>query len=211
MSGVITLKITSLLIRTISKPIANAIKSRSRESPFLKRNFIRFGQFINTIDLKLRNNSNIKVRPLNDNKAIELGSNFLSELFVFSTAAGLILYELLKPKKVEKIEVPVEVCSDHDQNNDQLQPNIKKDAQTTTQNGAKPKPQSIQELKITPELKEKLEKNIKESLHLSDLTSTVDQLTSELKALKTQNSAILEELNKLKAVNPPVNKLVNKQ
>lgn len=111
MSGVITLKLTTLLIRTVSKPVANTIKAQSRQSPFFKKNFVKFGQLINRVDLKLRNNSNIKVRPLNDNKAIELGSNFLSELFIFSTAAGLIIYESVKPKKVEKVEEKIPVST----------------------------------------------------------------------------------------------------
>lgn len=198
MSGPITLKITSLLIRTISKPVANAIKARTRQSPLFKRNFIRFGQFINRLDLKLRNNSNIKVRPLNDNKAIELGSNFLSELFVFSIGAGLILYELFKPKKQETC-IPVEVSEDGNENKS-TSTHSTANKLNSTENKVTIQP--IQELKITKEIKEQLKNDISESLHLNDLSTTVNQLTIELKDLKNQNSAILEELNKLKSIKP---------
>ncbi|CAH6720082.1 hypothetical protein CLIB1444_03S03994 [[Candida] jaroonii] len=119
MSGVITFKVTSLLIKTLSKPIANAIKRQTRQSEFFKSNFVKFGQFINRIDLRLRNNnSNIKVRPLNDNKAIETGSNFLSEVFVFSIGAGLIIYESTKPKKSPPKEESKEIPPSNINQND---------------------------------------------------------------------------------------------
>lgn len=137
MSGAITLKLTSLLIRTVSKPISNLIKTQTKQNEFFKQNFIRFGQFLNKIDLRLRNNnSSIKIRPLNDNKAIEIGSNFLSELFIFSIAASLILYESFKPKKSEKVQI----------------------------------------------------------------TNDFDILGKEIENLKLQNSTILQEINKLKAL-----------
>lgn len=116
MSGVITFKVTSLLIKTLSKPIANAIKRQTRQSEFFKTNFVRFGQFINKIDLRIRNNnSNIKVRPLNDNKAIETFSNFISEVFIFSIGAGLIIYESTKPKKSPPKEESKEIPSNINQ------------------------------------------------------------------------------------------------
>ncbi|EGV62724.1 hypothetical protein PSN45_000675 [Yamadazyma tenuis] len=198
MSGVITLKLTSLLIRTISKPVANAIKFQSRQSPFLKTNFVRFGQFINKIDMKLRNNSNVKVRPLNDNKAIELGSNFLSELFVFSIAAGLIIYESVKPKK--SVSQPVEIPPKAEGATGSINKSTSK---------ADPKPQEPQKSKVK-DTKVDDETNSKWIGKVEELQTTVSTLAQEVSQLKSQNSTILEELKQLKPVNSTISH-VNKQ
>lgn len=43
----------------------------------------------------------IRIRPLNDTKAIETGANFLSEGFIFSVAGSLILFESLRARNKE--------------------------------------------------------------------------------------------------------------
>lgn len=42
-----------------------------------------------------------KIRPLTDAKAIETGANFISETFLFSVAAGLILFETWRSRRKE--------------------------------------------------------------------------------------------------------------
>ncbi|CUM56262.1 uncharacterized protein AC631_03926 [Debaryomyces fabryi] len=107
MSG-LTLKFTSLLIRTVAKPISNSIKAQAKEHEHFRRNCIRFAQMMHHADLKMRMNllgeKKIKIRPLNDNKAIEKGANFLSEMFVFSVAGSLIFYESYRSRKKTNLE-----------------------------------------------------------------------------------------------------------
>lgn len=107
MSG-LALKFTSLLIRTVAKPISNSIKAQAKEHENFRRNCIRFAQMMHHADLKMRMNligeKKIKIRPLNDNKAIEKGANFLSEVFVFSVAGSLILYESNRSRRKTNLE-----------------------------------------------------------------------------------------------------------
>lgn len=107
MSG-ITLKFTSLLIRTVAKPISTSIKAQAKDHEFFRRNCIRIAQSMHLTDLRMRMNlvgeKKIKIRPLNDNKAIEKGANFLSEVFVFSVAGSLILYESYRSRKKTNLE-----------------------------------------------------------------------------------------------------------
>lgn len=49
--------------------------------------------------MKLLGENKIKIRPLNDKKAIESGANFLSETFIFSVAGLLIFYESYRSRK----------------------------------------------------------------------------------------------------------------
>ncbi|SGZ58363.1 CIC11C00000000982 [Sungouiella intermedia] len=96
MSG-IALKFTSLLVRTLAKPMALALKTQAKEHELFKSACIRVAQTVHSTDVKLRmrllGENKIKVRPLNDKKAIENGANFLLEAFIFLVAGSLILYE----------------------------------------------------------------------------------------------------------------------
>lgn len=102
MSG-IALKLTTLLIRTVAKPISNTIKAQAKEREGFRRGCISIAQRLHRMDVRLRMNlmgeKRIKVRPLNDNKAIEQGANFLSELFVFSVAGSMIFFESYRSRK----------------------------------------------------------------------------------------------------------------
>nr|POE49513.1 opa3-like protein [Quercus suber] len=43
----------------------------------------------------------IKIRPLSEAKAIDLGANFFSEAFIFAVAAGLLVWDALRSRKRE--------------------------------------------------------------------------------------------------------------
>lgn len=43
----------------------------------------------------------VKIRPLSESKAIELGANFFSEAFIFAVAAGLIVWDTWRSRKKE--------------------------------------------------------------------------------------------------------------
>lgn len=102
MSG-IALKLTSLLVRTVAKPIATTMKAQAKEHEVFKRVCISIAQTVHSTDLRLRmsllGEKKIKIRPLNDTKAIDQGATFLSELFIFSVAGSLILYESYRSRK----------------------------------------------------------------------------------------------------------------
>lgn len=102
MSG-IALKITALLVRTILKPISKAISTQAKNNETFRKYCISFANRLHKTDVKLRMNllgeKKIRVRPLNDNKAIEQGAAFISETFIFSVAGGLIFYEAYRSRK----------------------------------------------------------------------------------------------------------------
>ncbi|AOA64491.1 hypothetical protein PP7435_CHR4-0860 [Komagataella phaffii CBS 7435] len=100
----ITLKLTSLFIRTVSKPMASAIKLQAKEHPKFKKTCILVAQSLHQWDSKLRMRimgHDVTIRPLNDAKAVENGANFLSEFVLFSVAGSLILFESQRQRKKE--------------------------------------------------------------------------------------------------------------
>ncbi|KAI9593258.1 optic atrophy 3 protein-domain-containing protein [Syncephalis fuscata] len=99
-----SLKIGTLLIRTVAKPIALRIKSYSKTHPKFKSACISMAQAMHRFELNLKMKflgyKKETIRPLNDARAIEAGTNFLSEAFLFSVAAGVIYFEATRTKRI---------------------------------------------------------------------------------------------------------------
>jgi len=93
-----TVKIATLLIRTIAKPIATQIKHQAKEHERFRSVCVNLAQMMNRTEIKLRTNMlggepAKHVRPLSETRAIENGANALAEGFLFAVAAAMILGE----------------------------------------------------------------------------------------------------------------------
>lgn len=114
-----TAKIATLLIRTLAKPIATQLKTQAASHESFRRVCVGIAQTMHKTEMALRYNllpkapplprssssssteegkeenthTRPKVRPLNEAKAIANGANFLSEAFLFSIAATLVILE----------------------------------------------------------------------------------------------------------------------
>ncbi|CAN3479467.1 hypothetical protein DICA1_E19878 [Diutina catenulata] len=99
----LALKFSTLLVRTLAKPISVTIKAQAKQHESFRKGCIAIAQFVHHTDAQMRmrllGEKKFKVRPLNDNKAIETGATFLSESFIFSVAFGLIVYESVRSRK----------------------------------------------------------------------------------------------------------------
>ncbi|QPG76356.1 hypothetical protein FOA43_003744 [Brettanomyces nanus] len=102
----IAVKLSTLFIRQISKPIANLIKAEAKNHPGFKRFCVRVAQnihfFDNRLKEKLLGHSMRPIRPLNEARAIANGANFLSEAFIFSVGSGALLLETNRQRQKEK-------------------------------------------------------------------------------------------------------------
>ncbi|THH21489.1 hypothetical protein EW146_g112 [Bondarzewia mesenterica] len=92
-----TVKIGTLLIRTLAKPISAQIKAQAKEHERFRNICVSLAQTMYRYEVRLRTNllgePAKHVRPLSETRAIENGANFLAEGFLFTVAAGLILTE----------------------------------------------------------------------------------------------------------------------
>ncbi|KAK5648603.1 hypothetical protein RI129_003495 [Pyrocoelia pectoralis] len=102
-------KLGALLIRQISKPLANFIIHRAKESPFF-RNYICMppAQFYNWCEVKtkmwiLNLGKPINVPVLSEAMAIELGANLLGEGIIFSIAATVLILEWRRSSRKEAL------------------------------------------------------------------------------------------------------------
>ncbi|TFY53015.1 hypothetical protein EVG20_g10302 [Dentipellis fragilis] len=92
-----TVKIGTLLIRTLAKPISNRIKTQAKEHERFRNVCVTLAQTVYRYEFRMRTNllgePAKHIRPLSEARAIENGANFIAEGFLFSVAAALILGE----------------------------------------------------------------------------------------------------------------------
>ncbi|XP_047994141.1 putative OPA3-like protein CG13603 [Leguminivora glycinivorella] len=100
-------KLSVLLIKQISKPIANACKERAKNSPFF-RTYVCMppAQFYNWCEVKakmwiLNLGRPVNIPVLSQEMAIELGANLLGESVIFVIGASLLIVEYGRQSKKE--------------------------------------------------------------------------------------------------------------
>ncbi|KAJ2145867.1 hypothetical protein IW136_000805 [Coemansia sp. RSA 678] len=95
-------KIASLLFRTLSKPVANALKQQAKSHDIFRSLCINVAQLAHRTEMnwkmKVLGYKKEKIRPLNDARAVDAGANFLGEAFIFSVAVSLILAEQVRSR-----------------------------------------------------------------------------------------------------------------
>ncbi|KAJ2887740.1 hypothetical protein GGI21_006828 [Coemansia aciculifera] len=95
-------KIASLLFRTLSKPVATALKQQAKSHDLFRSMCINVAQLAHRTEMNWKMNvlgyKKEKIRPLNDAKAIDAGANFLGEAFIFSVALSLLFAEQLRSR-----------------------------------------------------------------------------------------------------------------
>lgn len=97
-------------MKQISKPIANLLKTRAKNSPFF-RVYVCMppAQFYNWMEVKTRMwalnlGKPSAVPQLNETQAIELGANLLGEFIIFTIGAGLLLLEYQRSSRKEALK-----------------------------------------------------------------------------------------------------------
>ncbi|KII89453.1 hypothetical protein PLICRDRAFT_109425 [Plicaturopsis crispa FD-325 SS-3] len=92
-----TVKLATLLVRTIAKPISAQIKNQAKQHDRFRGFCISLAQRLYRGEVRLRTymlgEPAKHIRPLSETRAIENGANALAEGFMFTVAAGLILGE----------------------------------------------------------------------------------------------------------------------
>eukprot|EP00049_Salpingoeca_infusionum_P002218 m.54865 g.54865 ORF g.54865 m.54865 type:complete len:165 (-) comp11455_c0_seq1:425-919(-) len=97
-------KIGVLTIKTIAKPISKIIKKQARNHERIRNHIVMpIGQVSHWASTRLQritlNSSRRDVKPLDMEAAIESGSEFMGELFIWSVAMGLLISEYMYSAK----------------------------------------------------------------------------------------------------------------
>uniref|UniRef100_A0A1B6GE14 OPA3-like protein CG13603 n=1 Tax=Cuerna arida TaxID=1464854 RepID=A0A1B6GE14_9HEMI len=100
-------KLGALLIKQISKPLANAIAKNAKQHPWFSRVIcMPPAQFYNWCEVRMKMwvmnlGKPVNIPKLNEAMAIELGASLLGEAIIFLIAAGLLLAEYTRQVRKE--------------------------------------------------------------------------------------------------------------
>lgn len=102
----IGIKLGTLLIRQVTRPVANILKAQAKQHESFKRLCIGLAQRMHRADARLRSRLTpskyeVKIRPLNDTKAVENGATLLSEVFVFGVTGSVVVWETTRQRAKE--------------------------------------------------------------------------------------------------------------
>ncbi|XP_048564545.1 OPA3-like protein [Triticum urartu] len=100
------MKLGLLAFRTLSKPVANKLKRNAGIHPRFRGFIIDVAQANHRLATNMQRRligraTDIHIRPLNEEKAIQAATDLLGELFIFSVACGAIIFEVHRSGKSE--------------------------------------------------------------------------------------------------------------
>ncbi|XP_061341597.1 OPA3-like protein [Gastrolobium bilobum] len=100
------LKLGTLLVKTLSKPVASRLKQQAAIHPRFRQLIINMAQFNHQVTTKMQRRiyghaTDVEIRPLNEEKAVQAAVDLIGELFVFSVAGVLLIFEVQRSARSE--------------------------------------------------------------------------------------------------------------
>ncbi|KAL8130121.1 hypothetical protein V2J09_019276 [Rumex salicifolius] len=101
------LKLSILAFRSISKPFANKLKKQAGIHPKFRHFIIGLAQanhrLTTTIQRRIYGHAtDVAIRPLNEERAVQAASELLGEFFLFAVAGAAIIFEVHRNAKKEE-------------------------------------------------------------------------------------------------------------
>ncbi|CAL5346100.1 unnamed protein product [Camellia sinensis] len=100
------LKLGTLALKTLSKPIAARLKKEAGLHPKFRQSIINMAQanhrFTTTIQRSIYGHAtNVEIHPLNEKNAVQSAVDLLGEVFVFSVAGVALIFEVQRSSRSE--------------------------------------------------------------------------------------------------------------
>ncbi|KAJ8908374.1 hypothetical protein NDN08_005083 [Rhodosorus marinus] len=113
MAGALPLaKLVGLMVKTVSKPVANQLKFYAKNSERFERYYIALGNALHRLQVTVFRQSHgdvvtkrTKVKDLPPEKALDAGAGFIGDAFVYLVAAGVTVYEYARGRAKEARKV----------------------------------------------------------------------------------------------------------
>ncbi|CAN6244131.1 unnamed protein product [Urochloa humidicola] len=99
-------KLGTLLLKTMSKPIATRLKTEASRHAKFRQLIINLAQANHRISTNIQRRiyghaTNVEIRPLNEEKAVQAAADLIGELFVFSVAGAAVIFEVQRSARSE--------------------------------------------------------------------------------------------------------------
>lgn len=92
-------KLGALLVRTLSKPLATAVKARAKNHPNFRTTIMNFAQGYHKFNVTIQRRlygMDVRdyVKPLNEEKAVETAAELVGELIIFGVGTAVVIAEV---------------------------------------------------------------------------------------------------------------------
>ncbi|XP_057508273.1 OPA3-like protein isoform X2 [Actinidia eriantha] len=99
-------KLGTLFLKTACKPIANRLKKEAGRHPKFRQFIINIAQANHRFTINMQRRiygraTDVAIRPLNEEKAVQAAADLLGELFVFTVAGTAIVFEVQRSARSE--------------------------------------------------------------------------------------------------------------
>ncbi|XP_028761655.1 OPA3-like protein [Neltuma alba] len=99
-------KLGTLALKTLCKPVANRLKKEAGYHPKFRQFIISIAQANHRVTTKLQRRiyghaTDVAIRPLNEEKAVQAAADLLGELFVFTVAGAAVIFEVQRSSRSE--------------------------------------------------------------------------------------------------------------
>ncbi|KAL3617072.1 hypothetical protein CASFOL_039466 [Castilleja foliolosa] len=99
-------KLGTLALKTLSKPVAARLKAEAGRHPQFRTLIIRFAQANHRLTTTLQRRiyghaTNVEIRPLNEEKAVQAAVDLMGEIFVFAVAGAAVIFEVQRSARSE--------------------------------------------------------------------------------------------------------------
>ncbi|KAJ7947041.1 Optic atrophy 3 protein (OPA3) [Quillaja saponaria] len=100
------LKLGTLALKTLSKPIANRLKHQAALHPSFRQFIISIAQTNHRITTRMQRSiyghaTDVEIRPLNEEKAVQAAVDLFGEVFVFTVAGVALIFEVQRSSRSE--------------------------------------------------------------------------------------------------------------
>ncbi|KAL5055043.1 hypothetical protein RYX36_035725 [Vicia faba] len=99
-------KLGTLVLKTACKPIANRLKKEAGYHPKFRNFIISIAQTNHRFTTRIQRRiygqaTDLAIRPLNEEKAVQAAADLLGEFFVFTVAGAAVIFEVQRSSRSE--------------------------------------------------------------------------------------------------------------
>ncbi|XP_023517385.1 OPA3-like protein [Cucurbita pepo subsp. pepo] len=100
------LKLGTLVLKTLSKPLGNRLKKQAALHPRFRQSIINFAQINHRMSTQMQRRiyghaTDVEIRPLDEEKAVQAAVDLIGEVFVFSVAGAIVIFEVQRSARSE--------------------------------------------------------------------------------------------------------------
>ncbi|KAJ8761492.1 hypothetical protein K2173_001626 [Erythroxylum novogranatense] len=100
------LKLGTLAVKTLSKPVANKLKQQATNYPKFRHFIVSIAQANHRLTTQMQrriysHSTDVEIRPLDEQKAVQAAVDLMGDIFVFMVAGAVVIFEVQRSAKSE--------------------------------------------------------------------------------------------------------------